>query len=81
MQDQFIRKWHSDINSFSKGVVYKLFKSNFKCEKNLCVLPLKLRFFGVNFRPTNHRLTVELGQRTGTVFSLDERFCTNRKNS
>lgn len=29
LQDQFIQKWHADINNSSKGVTYKIFKTYF----------------------------------------------------
>ena len=74
LQDQFIQKWYSDINSSSKGILYKTFKTNFEYENYLSILPLKFRKILVKFRTTNHRLPVELGRWTG--IPLNERLCT-----
>lgn len=73
LQDQFIQKWHADINNSSKGVIYKNFKTNFGYEKYLDILPLKFRKILGKFRTSNHHLPVELGRWDG--IPLNERFC------
>lgn len=73
LQDQFIQNWHADINNSSKGVTYKIVKSNFEYEKYLDILPLIFRKILVKFRTSNHHLPVKLGRWEGIPFN--ERFC------
>lgn len=43
LRDQFLQKWHNDIQESTKGVIYRIFKTNFECERYLLLLPSKLR--------------------------------------
>lgn len=73
LRDQFLQKWHNDIQESTKGVIYRIFKTNFECERYLLLLPCKLRKILVKFRTTNHHLPVEIG-RWGTV-ERSKRYC------
>ena len=50
LSDQFIQKWSSDIENSSKGQNYRIYKSQFGCEKYLAKLPIKLRKIFIKFR-------------------------------
>ena len=41
LQDQFLRKWCSDMNNSSKGRVYRIFQQNFGMEHYLKTLSPK----------------------------------------
>ena len=41
LRDQYVQKWHANIDSFSKGVTYKNFKMIFCLEKYLLLLQPK----------------------------------------
>ncbi|XP_061167256.1 uncharacterized protein LOC133176104 [Saccostrea echinata] len=73
LSDQFIQKWHSDINNSSKGQIYKIFKSDFGFEKYLSILPSKLQKILIKFRTSNHHLPIETGRWSN--IPLDERVC------
>jgi hypothetical protein len=58
LRDQFLQKWHDDIFNSSKGIIYRIFKTNFECEEYFSLLPRKLQKIFVKFRTTNHHLPV-----------------------
>ena len=74
LRDQFLQKWHDDIVNSSKGIIYRIFKTNFECEEYFSLLPQKLQRIFVKFRTTNHHLPVEVGRWVNT--ERNERFCT-----
>ena len=62
LKDQFKQKWVSEIESNSKCILYKSFKTTFKLEKYLQELnEYHLRFI-IRFRLCNHKLAIERGR-------------------
>ena len=73
LKDQFIQKWHSDLNESSKGLCYRIYKTTFSIESYLVNLPRKFRTSLIKFRTTNHHFPVEKGRWNGTP--RNERLC------
>lgn len=73
LKDQFLQKWHNDIFESSKGVIYRIYKTNFQCEHYLTLLPKKLSKILVKVRTTNHHLPVEVGRWSNV--HRNERYC------
>ena len=73
LKDQFIQKWSNDINSSSKGQIYRIFKTNFGFESYIKNLHPKQRKLLMKMRTSNHHLPVETGRWCGTP--LNERVC------
>ena len=66
LKDQFVQKWNSELDSSSKGAIYRIFKCNFCCEDYLLILSRKLRNLFVKYRTTNHHLPIEIGRWNNT---------------
>lgn len=62
LQDQFVQKWHSDIDNSSRGSFYELFKQNFGLETYLLRLPEKSRIWITKFRSSNIKFPIETGR-------------------
>lgn len=62
LKDQFLQKWYSDINNFSKQLVTEFFKTSFVCEKYSNTLSRKFRNIRVKFRTSNHRLPIDVSR-------------------
>ena len=62
LRDQFIHKWHSDINNSSRGPFYSGFKNYFCLENYLLRLSEYNRKWITKFRTTNLRLPIETGR-------------------
>lgn len=75
LKEQFVpEKWNSELDSSSKGAIYRIFKSNFCCEDYLLLLlPRKLRTLFVKYRTTNHHFPIEIGRWNSTP--LEDRKC------
>ena len=74
LRDQYIQKWHANIDSSSKGVTYKTFKTIFCLEKYLLLLQPKQWKPIIKLRTSNHCLPVETGRWNNT--ERHERNCT-----
>jgi hypothetical protein len=62
LRDQFIQKWHSDINNSSRGQFYSGFKNDFCLENYLLRLSEYNRKWITKFRTSNLRLPIETGR-------------------
>jgi len=62
LKDQFRQEWFANVNQSSKGLCYKLFKTELKFENYITVLSLKNALKLCKFRCGNHRLPVETGR-------------------
>ena len=60
--DQFKQKWHDDMYTSSKGINYRIFKTNHCIENYLVLLPEKLRKIICRYRTCNHFLPIECGR-------------------
>ncbi len=67
LKDQFEQKWASEIESNSKCVLYKTFKTTFKFENYLLLLHGYHRKLLIRFRLCNHKLAVERGRYNNMV--------------
>lgn len=74
LQDQFIQKWHSDINNSSRGVFYGSIKKDFGLENYLLRLQEKPRIWIGKFRSSNIKFPIETGRWRNV--SKEERICT-----
>ena len=79
LRDQFIQKWHSDINNSSRGQFYSGFKNDFCLENYLLRLSEYNRKWITKFRTSNLRLPIETG-RWYNIPREDRKcnFCGNR---
>ena len=66
LRDQYIQKWHANIDSSSKGVTYKNFKTIFCVEKYLLLLQPRQWKPIIKLRTSNHYLPVETGRWNNT---------------
>ena len=66
LRDQYIQKWHANIDSSSKGVTYKKFKTIFCLEKYLLLLQPRQWKPIIKLRTSNHYLPVETGRWNNT---------------
>jgi hypothetical protein len=62
LRDQFMQKWHSDINNSSRGQFYSRFKNDFCLENYLIRLSEYNRKWITKFRTSNLRLPIETGR-------------------
>ena len=60
--DQFIQCWKAEIFESSKGLSYRIFKTEWKFEEYLDLLEKKDRMTFCKFRTTNHKLPIEIGR-------------------
>ena len=66
LRDQYIQKWHANIDSSSKGVIYKTFKTIFCLKKYLLLLQPKQWKPILKLRTSNLYLPVETGRWNDT---------------
>lgn len=67
LKEQFVPEKWNELDSSSKGAIYRIFKSNFCCEDYLLLLlPRKLRTLFVKYRTTNHHLSIEISRWNNT---------------
>ena len=59
LQSQFLQKWYSDIDSSTKCVNYRNFKTEFITEKYITELQPKFYIPLARFRTINHRFPIE----------------------
>ena len=57
----FFQEWSENMNSTSKGLCYRILKTELKIEKYISILPYNYMFNFCNFRCGGHRLPVETG--------------------
>ena len=62
LKDLHIQAWCDQTVKMSKCLNYRLYKSEYKCEKYFSDLPLSLRIYFSRFRCMNHRLPIEYGR-------------------
>jgi hypothetical protein len=73
-KDQFQQNWHDSIYNSNKCLIYRMFKTEFRLEKYLTSLPLKIRNLFTKFRCKSTRLPIEAGVFVG--ISRDDRVCS-----
>ena len=73
LTDQYKQEWHASLQDSSKCLNYRIFKSDFKLENYLCVLPFRLSSQLCKFRTCNHHLPIEQGRFNH--IPRDERLC------
>ena len=73
-KDQFQQEWHDSIHNSNKCLIYRMFKTEFRFEKYLTSIPLKLRNLFTKFRCRSTRLPIESGVFVG--IKRDDRVCT-----
>jgi hypothetical protein len=74
--DQFLQKWSGQLTISSKGLNYRLFKTDLKLEPYLTTLPKNLRLDLFRFRTGNHKLPVETGRWRNSLVPYHDRKCT-----
>ena len=57
--DQFLQKWHNDIHDCNTSIIYRMYKTEFKFEKYLTILPSNLKRKMTQFRLSSHKLPVQ----------------------
>ena len=62
LEEQFICKWHTDMDASSKCDHYRKFKTIFEPEKYLQLVPPKIYKMILKFRTCNHKLPIEMGR-------------------
>ena len=62
LEDQFIQAWTSINFSANSSINYRIFKTEFKFENYLAILPPKLKQAFINYRLNNNYLPVINGQ-------------------
>ena len=62
LKDHFFQEWSEYMNSTSKGLCYRIFKTELKIEKYISILPYNYMFNFCKFRCDGHRLPVETGR-------------------
>ncbi|XP_060563724.1 uncharacterized protein LOC132723080 [Ruditapes philippinarum] len=62
LKDQFIQNWHSEMSQSSKCLNYRMYKSEFRFEKFLDILPSHLALVRLRFRCMNHKMPIESGR-------------------
>jgi len=73
LRDQYKQNWHDALSNSTKCSNYMIFKSEWKFENYLNLLPFKLRKYYCSLRISNHKLPVELGRHQGIY--LNDRLC------
>ena len=61
LEDQFLQNWNSLLQSASKAINYKTFKTEFKYEEYLNILEINDATLFCRFRTTNTKLPIETG--------------------
>ena len=74
LQDQYKQYWGSLINSSSKAVLYRIFKTDFQFEKYLLQSSPGNRIIMTKFRTCNNYLPIETGRWQN--ISRSDRLCT-----
>ena len=69
----FKTKWRNELESSSKCLLYKNFKSDIVLERNITYLPESLVFTMIKFRCSNHKLPIEQGRKFG--IEREDRIC------
>ena len=77
--DQNLQTWQANLEMSTKGLNYKLYKSDINIENYLTLFPRKVYYPIIRFRTTNHKLPVELGRWENVPF--DERKCIKCNSS
>ena len=77
--DQNMQTWQANLEMSTKGLNYKLYKSDINIENYLTLFPRKVYYPIIRFRTTNHKLPVELGRWENVPF--DERKCIKCNSS
>ena len=65
LQETYIEKWRTDLESSSKSLFYSHYKHTFEMEKYIQVLPDMYILSLVKFRSCNHKLEIEIGRHNG----------------
>jgi hypothetical protein len=73
--DQFLQNWSNQLTNSSKGLNYRLFKTELNLEHYLINLPKNLRSSLFYFRTGNHRLPIEAGRWRQSFVPYEERKC------
>ena len=69
----FKTKWRNELESSSKCLLYKNFKSDIVLERNITYLPESLVFTMIKFRCSNHKIPMEQGRKFG--IEREDRIC------
>ena len=72
LKDQLFHEWSENMNSTSKGLCYRIFKTELKIEKYISSLPYNY-MFNCKFKCGGHRLPVEM-ERWHNVSRADRLF-------
>lgn len=67
--DQFVQKWHQSLYESSKGLNYRLFKSDHLFENYLTIIPRNKYLPIIKYRTANHYLPVETLRWQGVEIS------------
>ena len=62
LQDQYIKKWHHDMQLSSRGKCYSTFKENLCFEKYLIKIPCNLKIWITKLRTYNLKIPIETGR-------------------
>ena len=62
LQCQYLQKWNTEIQTSSKSINYRIFKTNFVTEFYITHLQPKFYILLARFRTTNNRLPIERGR-------------------
>ena len=62
LQDQYIQKWHHDMQLSSRGKFYSTFKENLCFEKYLIKIPYNLKIWITKLRTSNLKIPIETGR-------------------
>ena len=73
LKDQFIQEWSAQVSTSEKAVNYRIYKSEFKFEEYLKILPVGYSKALCKFRTCNHRLPIERGRYRN--IARYERYC------
>jgi len=73
LQDQYIKKWHHDMQLSSRWKFYSTFKKNLCFEKYLIEIPYNLRIGITKLRTSNMKIPIETGR--GRNIPIEERIC------
>lgn len=74
LESQFKQEWQTSIDTSSKCINYRLFKTEHKFENYLLNLPPKLMKTFIKFRLCNNKLPIEVGRWRG--IDRNRRKCT-----
>ena len=78
MQERFIKKWLSDLNSNDKLRTYRKFKSTFCLENYLIhIKNVQDRFSLARLRTSSHKLHIETGRFTIPKTDVASRICSH----